>query len=250
MKDRYVFRSAFVSHPGGRPQNEDYHGEMILPAAGCWMVADGLGGHGGGEVASQLAVEAVMQSFHKNPAVSGAAVRSYLEQAQDVILQKQHEDYKLIAMRTTAVVLVSDYREAVWAHLGDTRLYHFGCNQGLKQTKDHSVPQALVDAGEIKPQDIRGHEDRNRLLRVLGMPEDFRPAIMEKPVIVEAGDAFLLCSDGFWEYVDENDMAHCRKVAASPADWLAKMTEQIIARARPGHDNYTAIAIFVEQQGE
>ena len=111
------------------------------------------------------------------------------------------------------------------------------------QTKDHSVPQVLVSAGDIRPEDIRGHEDRNRLLRSLGNQDDFRPVIFENPFQVRSGDAFLLCTDGFWEYILENEMEELLSNSDSTAQWLQLMKKLLLSRAPKNQDNYTAIGI-------
>ena len=104
------------------------------------------------------------------------------------------------------------------------------------------MPQALADAGEIAPEEIRGHVDRNRLLRSLGTAETPQPSIEISAHPLSPDDAFLLCVDGFWEYVLETEMEVDFATASDPADWLGKMERRIIQRANETHDNYTALA--------
>ena len=106
-------------------------------------------------------------------------------------------------MQTTAVSLIIQNDLALWGHIGDTRLYYFHDGNLQKQTSDHSVPQMLVNAGEIDDSQIRYHEDRNRLLRSLGSKETIKPNLEQSATTIYPGDAFLLCTDGFWEYVLE-----------------------------------------------
>ena len=113
------------------------------------------------------------------------------------------------------------------------------------QTADHSVPQALVRAKELTPAEIRHHPDRNRLLRVVGDDKPLRPELPAAPVALQAGDAFLLCSDGFWEGVTEGEMEVALAKARDAADWLARMTLGLRRKDQPGQDNYTALAILV-----
>ena len=148
-------------------------------------------------------------------------------------------------MRTTAVIAISDFRSIIWGHIGDSRLYYFRTGRIDSQTRDHSVPQALCNAGEIKPADIRFHEDRNRLLRALGANERCEPSIGKAPRSLEASDALLLCSDGFWEYVIESEMEDDRRAADNPKEWLRRMETRLVQRARGEHDNYSAVAVFV-----
>jgi len=172
------YDTSFVSEIGGRKVNEDTYGYQIAPSGGCWVVADGLGGHRGGQPASFLAVKTVMESLALTTDNSPNTLHRSLETAQNAIIAGQQSDHELYAMRTTIVLLVIQNDQARWAHLGDSRLYAFHKNRVVFQTKDHSVPQVLVSAGDIRSENIRGHEDRNRLLRSLGNQDDFRPVIL------------------------------------------------------------------------
>jgi len=115
------------------------------------------------------------------------------------------------------------------------------------QTRDHSVPQALVDAGALQPDMIRNHPDRNQLLRSLGSPGPLHPTLLGHPVALAAGDAFLLCSDGFWEYVLEAEMEQELAEASNPQTWLSRMEARLLWRAPAWHDNYTAIVVLVNE---
>ena len=153
-------------------------------------------------------------------------------------------------MRSAIAVLFSDGVTAHWAHVGDVRLYVLRDGDVVFQTKDHSVPQALANAGEIGIDEIRGHEDRNRLLRSLGSPEKPQPSVLEKPFDVLNGDIFLLCTDGFWEYVNELEMLLEWCKSQNLRNWLDRMELRILQKASQGHDNYSAIALFAEIEGD
>ncbi len=237
------YDTSWVSHPGGRTVNEDTCGYRLAPTGGCWIVADGLGGHRGGQKASSLAVETILEYLALSSENPLNILHATLENAQKAIIAGQQANPDFYAMRTTIILLVIQDDQARWAHLGDSRLYVFHKNRVLFQTKDHSVPQVMVSAGDIRPEDIRGHEDRNRLLRSLGSPDDFRPVIPDKTYAVQPGDSFLLCTDGFWEYVLENEMEELLSNATSVGQWLQKMEERLRSRAPENHDNYTAFGI-------
>src|SRR5258708_36308206 len=125
--------------------------------SGCWAVADGLGGHRGGDLASRTAVEAALANYQTNPEPSKEALATHLGSASRAVVDFQNEP-GLAAMRTTLVLLVTHGESAIWAHVGDSRLYHFRSGKTAKRTKDHSVPQRLADAGEIREDQIRLHE--------------------------------------------------------------------------------------------
>jgi serine/threonine protein phosphatase PrpC len=244
-----AFLTAQLGNKQQRQHNEDFGAYHWQDGLGCWVVADGLGGHRGGEIASQLAVTSLLQAFKTQPELSVPALQGYLTQAQAALHQRQLEEPRLAEMRTTLVVLVADEKAALWAHVGDSRLYHFRQGKVLFQTKDHSVPQALANAGEISPTAIRFHEDRHRLLRALGQEEGCRPTILPAAVSLQAGDAFLLCTDGFWELVLESEMEEALAGADDPHAWLDGMLQYLTDRSqadpKQNYDNYTAMAIMV-----
>jgi len=236
-----AFATASISNVGGRTVNEDHCGFLEAPGAGCWVVADGLGGHGGGATASALAVDAVLASFRANPRVAADALRSHLAAAHSAIIQRQNEP-SLSQMRSTIVVLLADSERAVCGHLGDSRLYQFRNGAVEFQTVDHSVPGALAASGSIQADEIRFHEDRNRVLRSLGNADELNPTIVERPL--RQGDVFLLCTDGFWEYVTELEMEADSAKTSAPEEWLHDMASRLLHRAQPENDNWTAVAVF------
>ena len=241
------YRTAAICRRGGRRKNEDSRGYMVLDERGCWVVADGLGGYRAGEVASRLAVETIVASSRIDHEVSPGALEKYLQEANQTLLRRQKEDPDVNGMRTTTVVLVAQGREALWAHVGDSRLYHFRQGRVRFCTIDHSVPQSLVEAGDILPESIRFHSDRHRLLRVLGKDRRVQASIETEKQLLEGGDALLLCTDGFWELVYEAEMEVDFVKSLTPEDWLEKMEIRLFKRANGHHDNYTAVGVFVEE---
>jgi Serine/threonine protein phosphatase len=238
--------TAQISETGGRDVNQDdclWHQDEDT---GIWIVADGLGGHRGGEVASTLAAEAVRDAFEARPSLEGDRIGGHIETAHQTILEQQDERPELSTMRTTIVALFRCGAEVRWAHVGDARLYHFRGGGVRFQTKDHSLPQTEVAAGNISPDEIRFHPDRERLLRAMGQEGDVRPDVASEITPLEEGDAFLLCTDGFWEYVIETQMEVALAKSASAADWLDRMEQVLRSRAEGTHDNYSALGLIVE----
>ena len=134
-----------------------------------------------------------------------------------------------------------------WGHIGDSRLYYFQNEKLIGRTLDHSVPQMLVASGQIKEKQIRSHSDRNRLLRVLGLDWDCPKYQVAEPEEFQGRQEFLLCSDGFWELIDEKKMRHCLKKAKNPAHWLDMMEETVRKNgSRKDMDNYSAVAVWIE----
>ncbi len=236
-----------LSNVGDRENNEDNVGMYQNGQEYCFVLADGLGGHGKGEEASRLAVETSVKVF-----AGAGAGRSEMDQsfaqAQQAILDGQKADYHAQDMKTTLVLLHVGERQIRWGHIGDSRLYYFKNGKLVQRTLDHSVPQMLVAAGQIKEKQIRNHPDRNRLLRVLGTEWDTPKYQIGEPIERMGSQAFLLCTDGFWELIDEKKMQHCLKKAKTPADWLSLM-EGIVRKNGHGKnmDNYSAVAVWLEE---
>ncbi|MBU0655164.1 MAG: protein phosphatase 2C domain-containing protein [Gammaproteobacteria bacterium] len=260
--------SAQMTDPGGREENQDYckireRGEEI-PALYQFIVADGLGGQGGGKMASKMATLKVLVSTAKAQPDAVSLDEYFHSERLELLFQVAHEHIQDLQkagkpefsrMATTLVVLMVMGDKAIWGHVGDSRLYLFRNGKIHHQTKDHSVPQMLVSSGEITEADIRHHPDRNRLLRALGDNREKIQARVHEEKTLQEGDVFLLCTDGFWEYVTEEEMLASLYKAANPDEWLKLMEEQYLIPAtkqearREGkekeeNDNYTAIAVW------
>ena len=235
-----------LSDRGGRERNEDAYG-VWSSDGGCFcVVSDGAGGHAGGDTASKLAVRTILACFQDAPLSSAAAIEASLRAAHAALIEQQKAHPQLQAMRATATVLAIDTlrHTAAWGHVGDTRLYGFRNRRVVTQTKDHSVVQKMVDAGFVGPAALRGSTQRSRLFAALGHDECHAPAVGEAPYPLTSGDAFLLCTDGFWEYIDEPAMERALAGASSAADWLRTMEAQVVAGAGPGQDNFSALAVW------
>jgi PPM family protein phosphatase len=235
-----------LSEVGGRKRNEDSCGYWNDEGLFCCVLSDGAGGHGGGDVASQIAVETILESFEHEPHVSPEKVEQLIRLANDRVIGRQGESKDLEDMRATLVLLTVDEAssKAVWGHIGDSRLYLFRGGSQFFQTKDHSVFQSMIDAGFIKPSSARTSSQRTVLTGSLGGEDGFTPDVLQLPQHVKPGDAFLMCSDGFWEYVSESEMENQLLNSSSPQDWLSNMERVLNGNKREGNDNYSAIALW------
>ena len=228
---------------GGRDHNEDsvrcWTGEE---GRGVFVLADGLGGHGKGEVASALASDVLLEDCVRRPPAQ-AAMLVLFQKANRTVMNHQkfpgQED-----MKTTAVALSIHEHTAVWGHMGDSRLYRFSGGALVQFTRDHSVTYMKYLGGEISRMDVYHDDDRPRLLRTLGR-EPCRPEAAE--CVPAEGDAFLLCSDGFWEYVYQEEILADLLKAETPEQWAKLMLLRHIRRTPPGNDNFSLITVFVEE---
>lgn len=240
---------AVLSKAGGRATNEDACGFWPAPEACFCALSDGLGGHHGGDVASKVAVQGILDWFRETPECSTEAVRAALQAGNSAVIRAQARDSRLGRMRTTAVVLSIDTRRnlAVWGHSGDSRLYCFRGGRITEQTSDHSVLQSLVDAGYLQPAELRTSPNRSRLLAALGEGDAFEMNVRPAELALLPGDVFLLCTDGFWEYVEEEEMEQALGASPGASEWMRVLENQILARGPADQDNYSAIAIWCSE---
>lgn len=243
-----VVEYCLFTNKGDRAVNEDGIGHAEKDGRHCFVLCDGLGGHGKGELASGYVVEYVKASFDDSNDPE-EYMTTIIDRANDGLLAEQIELNAQSEMKTTAVVLLVDGDKCRYIHIGDSRLYRFRKNKVLKRTIDHSVPQMLALAGDIKDKDIRSHPDRSSLLRVMGVKLDNENTRYELSDYEEirAGDAFLLCSDGFWEPITEKEMCKLLKKSGSAEDWLRAMSETVKENGKNTNmDNFSAIAVIVK----
>lgn len=229
---------------GNRVENEDsYSCDRLSDTRMYAIVADGLGGHGGGRIASKTAVDTLLQCRNEQGLPTPEKIGAWMEQANQEILRRRSGPNH---MKTTVVSLFVNGNTAIWAHIGDSRLYHFFNGRLVDYTNDHSVCQLAVRMGEISRKQIQGHPDRSKLLKVLG-DNSITPEI-HPPVELKPGHhAFLLCSDGLWERLQEDEIMLDLHKSATPEQWIYYLRCRGIMRKSTDVDNNTAIAVFIKE---
>lgn len=241
--------TCYRSETGGRLRNEDACGYWQAGPAACWVLSDGAGGHGSGDLAARLVVQQVLQAFQAQPEVSCAQARALLQLAQQALRREKAAGATHDDMHATAALLLLDRERelGVFAHVGDSRLYQFRQGRILRQTRDHSLVQQLVDAGYWPVGQVRSHPQRHLLTQAIGSADPLEISVSPQAFEVLAGDVFLLCSDGWWEWIDEAGMEST--LAAHPArqpvgrGWLDAMAARILRVASDRHDNYSALCV-------
>jgi PPM family protein phosphatase len=232
---------AAVSQTGRRECNEDAFGYWEGTGSVVAVLCDGAGGHGGGQTASRAAVTHVLEAFALHPEVSCNALQRLVKGANRAVVAQQVAGTLTADMRTTIVVLLLDLHSgaALWAHVGDSRLYHWHGTRLLGHTRDQSLEQRLRDAGLSGTTATPG-----QLTSALGSPEGFDFEIVETPQVLTSGDALLLCTDGLWSALD--DLAMARSVVDSNGvqGWLDRLEAAVQRADRSDQDNYSALAIW------
>src|SRR5205085_6035608 len=200
------------------------------------IVADGMGGHSAGEVASQMAVELVPRLYYGSPSPAPAALREAVEEANRQIHAASLADESKHGMGTTCTALAVAGGEAFAAHVGDSRLYMMRGGKVYQMTEDHSAVMEMVKLGLITMDEARTHEDKNVILRALGTAPDVEVSTLE-PFRARAGDKYLLCSDGLYDLVKDEEIE--RELEAAEDIHAAGERLIAMAKARGGHDNIT-----------
>src|ERR1700674_5467622 len=197
-----------------RETNEDSIGDfapsdaLALQRKGyLYVVADGLGGHNAGEVASSSAVATLGEEYYSpsNHTRIEPALRQAVQAANLRIHELTHRHPEYRSMETTLSALVVAGAQAYIAHIGDTRVYHWRGGRLSQLTSDHSEAAEVVRLRILKPERVRDHPGRNVLTRTLGSRLIPRPDYLRQPVL--PGDQFALCSDGLWSEIEENELA-------------------------------------------
>jgi len=229
-----------VSRRGAREKNEDRMGYCYTRESGLFLLADGMGGHPEGEVAAQLALQTVSALYQKEarPQVRdpGEFLAIALMAAHHQIMRYASEKGMLDTPRTTLVAAILQGTSATWVHCGDSRLYVVRNGELLTRTRDHSYLEQQ-SAGVVKLERI----NRNILFTCLGSPT--KPVFdVTGPVPLQQGDRLLLCSDGLWSSVSDEDIV--KHLGAKPVTESAPdLVELALRNGGPTCDNVTVIAL-------
>ncbi|MCP9455138.1 MAG: protein phosphatase 2C domain-containing protein [Nitrospira sp.] len=232
-----------------RSSNQDAY--VLMDHFGLWAVADGMGGHTGGDIAAQTAIdsiktriEASVESLQQDSLQDPVAFLSdLLHHAHTAILERVHHEPSLKGMGTTIVVLLIPPHPtpvAYVAHLGDSRAYLFRAGELVALTRDHTLIEKYLERGILSPQMARTHPDRHVLTQALGVSSSIRPSISSYPL--HPDDLLLLCSDGLTKMLDDNRIREiCSKSQGDPFS----ICDSLIAASLDGGglDNVTVVVV-------
>jgi PPM family protein phosphatase len=249
--DRFAVEASCRSDRGRiRPLNEDSVCVVVpenpdfLSAKGVLMVvADGMGGHEGGELASSMAVERVRTDYYSGASSPGHALAAAFHGANRDVFDyaRRHPDLAGMGTTCTAVAVVNGF--AWMAHVGDSRIYLVREGSAYRMTQDHSVTMELVNRGLLTLAEASRHEERNVILRALGTRERLDVATWNDPFPIHARDRLVLCSDGLYETILDDELGDiCTRHGTS-----AQACEALLRTAldRDGTDNITVAVLCV-----
>jgi serine/threonine protein phosphatase PrpC len=241
-----MLRSAAGTHVGRRRRsNEDRY--ALAPDLGLYLVADGMGGHTAGQVASEMAAEASLRAARTLQGASASLaekLRYAVTSANREIYQAGKEHPELAGMGTTLVALLLHEGRAALAHVGDSRAYLVRGDRIRQLTDDHSVVGELLRRREISADAAREHPHRHVLTRALGVRPVVEPDLAE--LSPEPGDVFALCSDGLTAHVRDEEIAG----AVADEEDLQQAVDALIdlANSRGGEDNVTVLVIRCDKE--
>src|SRR5688572_8852018 len=239
-----------------RDHNED--SAFMEAAKGFFIVADGMGGHAAGEVASAMAVETVrttldasrteIEAFKKAPTDAGRRaivqlLQSAVLSAHQAVFQRGQSEQDKAGMGTTLDVVLVAGPEAFVAHVGDSRTYLVREGRSSQITTDHTVAEVLVIEGKLTIEEAQVSPLRTILVNAIGVSADV--GVEMAHVTLKKNDRLLLCSDGLHDYFPVEEEIAQRMNADHPGDALAEMVE--LAKTRGGHDNITGVAVHITE---
>lgn len=234
-------RSAAASHVGKiRANNQDsgFAGHQLF------VVADGMGGHAGGDVASAIAVQRIVETDHGFNSAHDAefALRTALLAANSILAETVFEHQELTGMGTTVSAMLRVGDQFAIAHIGDSRIYLYRDDELRQITADHTFVQRLVDSGRITQEEAAVHPRRSVLMRVLG-DVDASPDIDTTVVDTRPGDRWLLCSDGLSSYVSDDKIRATLSTMTDPDAAASRLIREALDQGAP--DNVTLVIVNV-----
>ncbi len=244
---------ASLTDPGQvRPNNEDAFGHFEpsnederLNTGWLFVVADGMGGHRGGAIASNLAVNTIKSVYCGEVGVSrSAALKVAVEEANQMILDEATSDPSLTGMGTTCTAMVVHDGFAYFVHVGDSRAYVMRAGELVQLTQDHSLVGEMVRSGILSDEDARHHPKRNVITRSLGVQTAVAADTPFTPFKLERNDRFVLCSDGLTSMVDDTEIEN---VVNGNEPSAATIELVRMANERGGKDNITVVVVKVAE---
>ena len=222
----------------------DHNEDSLVVTPPLFAVADGMGGHAAGEVASEIAVRVLSELAPEHP--DGEALGRAIEEANRAVIQAAREGRGRQGMGTTMTAAMLEGERLVIAQVGDSRAYLLHQGKLQQPTRDHSLMADMIEAGQLTPEEARTHPQRSVITRALGSDAHLHPDIYE--INVETGDRLLICSDGLSGMIFDDQIENTLRRVQDPQRCASQLVNEAIAAG--GHDNVTVIVADVTGYAE
>ncbi len=244
MHKRFEYHQ--VTAIGDRPINQDCTAQLVNDRFGLFVVADGLGGHHAGDLASKYfcrGVFSVAEQFHDQlRKTKTVEIRRVFHQWVSAAVKEMEVyfagDEGAKDAYTTCAMLYFDDQFVISVHCGDSRIYRLNPARVVWRTKDHSLIQKQLEQGQISEREMGLHPEQNQLIRSINIKQDHQAEINIYPPALK-GETFILCTDGFWEYIKESDLLRLAALGSGRTEFR-KAVQMMHLRAKGNSDNLTA----------
>jgi len=245
FKAKNKTQSYAITHIGDRDENQDSYESFLTGNLKCYIVADGMGGHKGGLLASSNLCKAIKEILPQYgpelKATPKESINALITQARDRMCSIIHKHDTSLKPHTTLVLAIYQDSSLYLTHVGDSRAYLIQNNKISWQSRDHSVAQLMVEEGELKAEDAMHDESQNLLYRSVECNKEHQASFSQFDGI-KAEQHLLLCSDGFWRFITEKEILSLAQ-SSNPQLELKKYVKKVLKLAKGGSDNITAVLI-------
>jgi len=229
-----------------RPANQDHIGFVRSADENerLFIVADGMGGHRAGEIASRLAIEAIQQHYGSllDRFELPRALKKAFTEANRAIFRAAQQEPEYRGMGTTLVALAVQKGRGYYANVGDSRLYLVRSGDCVQLSRDHTVVAQLVKDGLITAEAAKNHPDQSVITRAVGTHTSVVVDVCGEPIFLQIGDRFVLCSDGLYDLVEEREI-EAAVLELQPQEACQQLV--LLAKERGGHDNISVIVVKI-----
>lgn len=240
-KENSDYKTRFVTEAGTYLHNKDYFAFVELDDMACYVIADGLDNDLEAHSA-EMAVRIILENFLEKPTMSKHKLKEYIDEAHEWLKYESRR----VRLKTSLLVVVSDYTRIVWAGAGNARLYLFRHGRLAMRSQDQSLSQSLSLQQPMSDEAMDRHEERHNLLQYVGKPEGFTPYLSDK-IPLSDGDVMILCTPGAWESIHVTEMLDAMEDAKEPELLTDTLEEVLLSKQKRSVENYTIAAIFANK---
>jgi serine/threonine protein phosphatase PrpC len=244
----YIYYYTLSDKGSLRESNEDYAENLKLDEGELFVVCDGMGGHKGGQTASTLATQAILDNFELYCEENNIqkCIEDAVHHANEEVYKLAKANPELKGMGTTCVIgFINNYQEFFYGHVGDSRVYIYRNIKLQRLTKDHSWVQFLADSGKINESEMENHPEKNRILRAVGSEEQVKVDVCIEPLKLQTDDIILICSDGLSGMISDKEISNLLSQKNEPEVAAKNLLKNALDAG--GKDNITITVIHIKE---